>query len=191
MLEPRPIGEQTTPGPDAVMPARHPDALPPGSPLPSHFTGCFGCGPSHPDGLHLRAIAGEGLTLTAALEVTPGHQGAAGLAHGGLLTAAVDEALGALHWLLLTSAVTARLEVNFVAPVPVGSVLELRAAITGCSGRKVYTAAVGTVADRVVLTASGLFIQVGAEHFRRHGRVQAAATADGQEPGASGMDFNP
>lgn len=194
MIEPQPIGAATTPGPDAVLPDRHPDAAPPGAEIGSHYRLCFGCGADHPSGLRMRILAGEGLTLHATFEVGTLHQGAPGLAHGGLLTAAVDETLGALNWLLMMPAVTARLETTFVRPVPVGSVLELSARIVGLAGRKVYTAAIGRLgADGpIAVTASGLFIQVPLGHFREHGRAQevAEAFAEGAAPGGR-VELNP
>lgn len=192
-MQPQPIGPGTTPGPDAVIPRRSPDAVAPGAPIGSHYRHCFGCGEDHPAGLHMQVMAGQGLALVASFEVGSTHQGAPGLAHGGLLTAAVDEVLGALNWLLMHPAVTARLETNFVRPVPVGSVLEFEARITGVSGRKVYTAAIGRLgADGpIAVTASGLFIQVQIGHFRTHGRKEdvALAIADG-DPGPP-AEMNP
>jgi acyl-coenzyme A thioesterase PaaI-like protein len=192
-MEPLPIGPGTTPGPDAVVPQRHPGAVAPGEEIGSHYRQCFGCGEEHPGGLHLRVLAGEGLGLTATFDVGPLHQGAPGLAHGGLLTAAIDEALGALNWLLMAPAVTARLETNFVRPVPVGSRLVLDARIVGVSGRKVYTATIGRLGEQgpIAVTASGLFIQVQPGHFRRHGRadeVRAAIAAGDAGPRA---EMNP
>ncbi len=165
------------------MPPRHPDAPAPGQPVPSHYRGCYGCG-DEPAGLHLRVTAGEGLSVHGEFLVTEHHQGAPGLAHGGLLAAAFDEVLGALNWTLRSSAVTARLETDFRRPVPVGSVLHIDAEITGVSGRKVFSRAVGrldTTDGPVALTAAALFIQVGVEHFVAHGRAEdlQRAVADG------------
>ena len=193
MMDPVPIGPGTTPGPDAVVPERHPQAAAPGTQIGSHFRSCYGCGEDHPCGLHLQVTAAEGLSLTATFAVGPMHQGAPGLAHGGLLTAAIDEALGALNWLLMAPAVTARLETNFVRPVPVGSELVLDARIVGVEGRKVYTAAIGRLGAEgpIAVTASGLFIQVQPGHFRQHGRsqeVQAAIAAGEAGPRA---EMNP
>ncbi len=173
----------TSPPPDAVMPQRHPDAVPVGALLPSHYDMCYGCGSGHEAGLHMEVTAGE-LGVHATFEVTDLHQGAPGLAHGGLLGTAFDEALGALNWLLLRPAVTARLEVDFRRPVPVGSVLHIDARIVGQSGRKVYTRAVGRLgADGpVALTASALFLQVPLEHFVDHGRPEDVARAAQQRP---------
>lgn len=119
-------------------------------------------------------VLGPGLEVRAELVMTNDHQGAAGLAHGGLLAAVVDEAMGSLHWLLLVPAVTARLEVDYLAPVPVGSRMVLRARITGQDGRKVYAAAVVGVDGMPVLRASGLFVQVPTSHFRGFDPAQDA-----------------
>jgi acyl-coenzyme A thioesterase PaaI-like protein len=133
----------TTPPEDAVMPSRHPKAPAIGSQIPSHFGYCFGCGELHKTGLHLVAIAGTGLDLTGNFTVTENHQGAPGLAHGGLLSLAFDEALGKLMWLIRTPAVTGRLETDFLMPVPMGRTLYIDAKITGQAGRKIYTQAEG------------------------------------------------
>ncbi|HRV67150.1 MAG: PaaI family thioesterase [Candidatus Nanopelagicales bacterium] len=183
----------TMPPHHAVMPRRHPQAIPVGQEIPSHHERCYACGPKHPAGLHLRVVVGD-LSVHAVFEVTDMHQGAPGLAHGGLLSTALDEALGALNWLLLVPAVTARLEVDFRRPVPVGSVLHIDATLAGQDGRKVYTRAVGRLGPDgpIALTASALFLQVPLEHFSHHGReadVQAAI-AERSGPG-SGLEVSP
>ena len=130
-------------------------------------------------------IAEEGLALSATFNVSDMHQGAPGLAHGGLLTTAFDETLGALNWLLATPAVTGRLECDFRRPVPVGTTLHIAAHITGVAGRKVFTRATGRIgaADGpLAVTAAALFIQVSLEHFVANGRPEdvEAARADRQ-----------
>ncbi len=165
----------TTPPPDAVLPERNPSAPAPGQPIPSHYSRCYVCGDDHEMGLALRVVAGEGLSLTGEFTVTEHHQGAPGLAHGGLLTAAFDDALGSLNWLLTAPAVTGRLETDFRRPVPVGSTLHIHAEVVGVKGRKVFTRAVGRLDSPdgpVALTAAALFIQVPIEHFTTHGRAE-------------------
>mgnify|MGYP002128654466 FL=1 len=158
----------TTPPADAVMPARHPKAPAIGSKIPSHFGHCFGCGDLHPTGLHLVAYAGKGLDITAEFTVTENHQGAPGLAHGGLLSLAFDEALGKLMWLLRAPAVTGRLETDFLKPVPMGSTLHITAEITGQVDRKVYTSAIGRLNSpdgEIAVKAAALYIVVPMDHF--------------------------
>ncbi len=170
----------TTPPDDITMPPRSPVAPAPGELIPSHYTRCYGCGPDHPTGLHLVAIADQGLALTASFTVTDMHQGAPGLAHGGILSTAIDDALGSLNWLLSSPAVTGRLEMDFRRPVPVGATLHIRAEVLGVKGRKVFTRAVGRLDDPegpIAVTAAALFIQVPVEHFTTHGRQEDVVNA--------------
>jgi acyl-coenzyme A thioesterase PaaI-like protein len=158
----------TTAPEGAPIPERHAMAPVAGSKIPSHFGHCFGCGELHPTGLHLVAYAGEGLDITAKFTVNENHQGAPGLAHGGLLSLAFDEALGKLMWLLRAPAVTGRLETDFIKPVPMGSTLHITAEITGQVNRKVYTSAIGRLnsADgEIAVRAAALYIVVPMDHF--------------------------
>ena len=158
----------TTPPEGALIPERHSKAPLAGSKIPSHFGHCFGCGDLHPTGLHLVAYAGAGADITAQFTVTENHQGAPGLAHGGLISLAFDEALGKLMWLLRAPAVTARLETDFLKPVPLGSTLYIRATITGQVNRKVYTSAEGRLNSPdgpVIVRAAALYVIVSMDHF--------------------------
>ena len=158
----------TTPPADAVIPNRHVKAPAVGTQIPSHFGHCFGCGELHPTGLHLVAYAGEGLDITAKFTVSENHQGAPGLAHGGLLSLAFDEALGKLMWLLRAPAVTGRLETDFLKPVPMGSTLHITAEITGQVNRKVFTSAIGRLNSpdgEIAVRAAALYIIVPMDHF--------------------------
>ncbi|AHH96007.1 PaaI family thioesterase [Kutzneria viridogrisea] len=174
---------------DAELPSRHPKAPAPGTELPVHYQRCFGCGDVDA-GLHLKIRAGEGLTVTGLFQVTEHHQGAPGLAHGGLLAAAFDETLGSLNWLLHTTTVTGRLETDFRRPVPVDSTLHILAKVDGLAGRKLYVSAEGrlnAVDGPLALTARGLFVKVGIEHFVKHGRPQDIAEAVDER----GFEVNP
>ena len=158
----------TTPPEGAIIPDRHPKAPEIGTKIPSHFGHCFGCGELHPTGLHLVAHAGAGADLTAEFTVTENHQGAPGLAHGGLLSLAFDEALGKLMWLIRAPAVTARLETDFLKPVPMGTTIHITARIIGQVNRKVYTAAegrLGSADGEIAVKAAALFVVVPMSHF--------------------------
>jgi len=151
-----------------IPPPRDPNAPAPGTKLGSHNQECFGCGPEHPTGLHLVAYAGTEMNISAEFSVTEHHQGAPGLAHGGLLSCAFDEALGKLMWLVRLPAVTGRLETSFLLPVPVGSTLFIDAWITGQEGRKIYCHAEGHLNSTdgpIAVEAAAIFITVPIEHF--------------------------
>lgn len=152
----------------AFVPPRSPAAPVPGEPIPTHYRWCFGCGIDHPTGLHMQVTAGEGLTAEGVFTVTKNHQGAPGLAHGGLLSAAIDEILGSLNWLLGVPAVTGRLECDFRKPVPVDTTLFIHASIDAMHGRKVYTRAQAHMNDPdgpIAIEAKALFVQVKLDHF--------------------------
>ncbi|MFJ1795892.1 PaaI family thioesterase [Kitasatospora griseola] len=187
----------TTPPAGAVLPPRSPLAPAPGTVIGSHYDDCFGCGPHHPHGLQLVAVAGEQLDVTAQFTVKAAHQGGPGLAHGGVLVSAMDETLGTLNWLLAAPAVTGRLETDFVRPVPVDSVLHIHARVTGVDGRKVYSAAEGRIGGPdgpVAIRAQALFVQVKLEHFTTHGRpedVQKVLDDPDQIKRARAFEVNP
>jgi hypothetical protein len=111
----------------------------------------------------------------------------------------MDELLGSLNWLLMSPAVTARLEVDFLLPIPVGTWVELNASVEGVDGRKIHTFGSGRIGDGdgpVAFRGKGLFVQVPSEHFSRHGRPAevAAAAADRARhrgPGEPWLEVNP
>lgn len=136
-------------------------------PLPSHYHRCFGCGKDHETGLHM-TMEGAGSRVRGSFLVTEHHQGAPGLAHGGVISAAVDEGMGFLLWNLRTPAVTARLEVDFRRPVPVGGRLEMEGEVEREEGRKIYAILNGRVDGELAVEAKALFLKVGLEHFEPH-----------------------
>lgn len=176
---------------------RHPEAPAPGELLGAHYEHCFGCGDGQAHGLHLQARAGEGVSITAEFTVQEAHQGAPGLAHGGVLATALDETLGSLNWLLRAIAVTGRLETDFRLPVPVDTVLYLEAEITAVDGRKIYSTATGRIGGPegpVAVRADALFIEVKVDHFIDNGRpaeIQAAMSDPDQVRRARAFEVNP
>lgn len=176
---------------------RHPEAPAPGELLGSHYEHCFGCGGEQPHGLHLAARAGEGVSVTAEFTVRPAHQGAPGLAHGGVLATALDETLGSLSWLLRVIAVTGRLETDFSRPVPVGTVLHLDARVVAVHGRKIYSTATGRIGGPdgpVAVRADALFVEVKVDHFIDNGRpdeIRAAMADPDQIKRARAFEVNP
>lgn len=127
--------------------------------MPHHpaFGGCFGCAPAHPGGLRVRKT-GDAFEFT----IQPGQQGAPGRVHGGVLAAALDEAMGILAWSLGRPCATARLEVDYLAPVPLDGVVRITARCTGRDGRKLFLAAEARLDDLpgpVAARAAALYVQ--------------------------------
>ncbi|MFZ2173086.1 MAG: PaaI family thioesterase [Rhodococcus sp. (in: high G+C Gram-positive bacteria)] len=153
-----------------------------GQPLPQHWNRCFGCGEQSPDGMAMAFTAGDGLDAWCRMEVAKRYQGGPGVIHGGILSAAFDEAQGmACRAATDGPVVTGHLEIDFARPIPLGSILEFHAHIDGMVRRKVYTSAEARIVagpgadpDVVVATSRGLFLTVTAEHF-----VKTNAFVDG------------
>lgn len=88
-------------------------------------------------------------------EGPPGH------AHGGSQAALLDEGMGAVAWSSGHSVLAAKIEINFRAPLPVGTLLTMWCEIDQVVGKKVYTRA-RLEDDRGVVYSegTGLFIVV-------------------------------
>jgi len=121
--------------------------------------GCFACGQDNPIGLRLRFTT-EGDAVRA--EFTPGvqYQGYDGVLHGGIVAAALDDAMANLFHLRGRETLTARLEIRFRREAPVGQRLVVTARLTG-ERRKLFTAeAALTLPDGTPLAeAKGMFIR--------------------------------
>lgn len=147
---------------------RHPKAAAPGEPILLHHSVCYGCGDDAPVGLHVRVVAGEGFTVTAEMIVDDWMQGGPGVIHGGILTAAFDEVLGTAPLLIGVPVVTGHLEIDFAAPIPLGSRLHFDAEVVAKERRKVLVRGRAHLGDpgRPVAAASGIFIEIDVrEHF--------------------------
>ena len=146
---------------------------PVGTVLPSHNPACFGCGDTA-DGLGLRFRVTAPSTVGAEVTLDERHQGAPGIAHGGMVALLFDEALGYAQAFVPGRAVTANLTTDFRLPVPIGEPLRLVARLDRQDGRKLRTSGEILLADdRVAATATGLFVVVPAAHFARFAPVRA------------------
>ncbi|MGK2880225.1 MAG: PaaI family thioesterase [Mycobacterium sp.] len=129
----------------------------------------MGCGTDNPHGLNLVAYR-SGEMVYADATFTERHVGAPGLAHGGAVAAACDDVLAFTLWIAGTPAVTRRLTVDYLLPVPLGQPHRITAHITAQDGRALHVSASGTGADGVTrFTAQAVFIIVSADHFAAHG----------------------
>ena len=129
-----------------------------------HFPDCVVSGAANPMGLGMSVWRDD---QEAVARVRLGHafEGAPGRAHGGVVAAIFDDVMGIVLTIHSTPAFTARLTVSYLAPVPVGVELEIRARQTWREGRKVYMAAEATHEGNVLAEAEGLFIALPPERF--------------------------
>ena len=95
---------------------------------------CFGCGDANPEGLGIQFQV-EGLRVRGEFTARQVHQGYPGVAHGGIAAAAIDEAMGWAMYAAGAWAMTARLEVKYRRPLPLGEPLTVSAQVVRDRGR--------------------------------------------------------
>ena len=121
---------------------------------------CFVCGNMNPKGLHLQFRLEEG---EAVADFTPGldHQGYPGFAHGGVVAAVLDEAMGWAVYGRGVWAMTAKMQMRFRDSVPLLEPLVVRASVTKNRGRLVNARAELRHRDgRLLVEAEGAFLRV-------------------------------
>ena len=103
----------------------------------THHEHCFGCGVANLFGLQMEVEpAEEGEGVSGRFFVKQDHQGPPGRVHGGVLGCALDEAM-ALCLLNEGDGIRPeRLEVDYLAPAPVGTFVRVDARVERREGRR-------------------------------------------------------
>ena len=114
---------------------------------------CFACGPQNPIGLQL-TFREEGNTYVSTFIPGPEHQGYDGIMHGGLVSTLLDEIMARYLYAKGLAAVTAKLEVRYRQPTPIGQELHISGWITGQRG-KMYELACKIALPDGTVTAEG------------------------------------
>jgi acyl-coenzyme A thioesterase PaaI-like protein len=126
-----------------------------------HHELCFGCGQANLFGLQLEVSAQEGGGVAGRFFVKQDHQGPPGFAHGGVLAAALDETMALLLHGRDILALTARLELELLAPAPIGAFVDVKATIAEEQGRKLLLGAEANAEDggETLAQARGIFVR--------------------------------
>jgi acyl-coenzyme A thioesterase PaaI-like protein len=103
------------------------------------------------------------------------HQAGPGLAHGGLVSAALDEACGLLATWHRFPSVTARIFVRYRKPVPINHELVVSAWVTDMRGRRIHVDGRLLGDAEVLAEARCAFLHVPLEHFLLTPEGRAAA----------------
>jgi acyl-coenzyme A thioesterase PaaI-like protein len=127
--------------------------------LINHHELCFGCGQANLFGLQLE-LERDGKRARGRFFVKQDHQGPPGVAHGGIVSAALDEAMALLVHDEEIPAVTERLEIVLEKPAPVGAFLELEAQVVERERRRLLLRAEAKADGQRVARAVGVFVKV-------------------------------
>ena len=105
------------------------------------------------------------------------HQGGPGIAHGGIVGAALDEACGLLATWHRFPTVTARIAIRYRKPARVNVPLRVSARVTAERGRRIEIAGELRDGDELLAEAEGTFLHVPLEHFLATPEGRAAGEA--------------
>jgi acyl-coenzyme A thioesterase PaaI-like protein len=142
---------------------------------PHHDPACWGCG-ENPNGIRLPEPREAGATeYEARFSFDERHQGGPGIVHGGLVSAALDEACGLLATWHRFPTVTARIFVRYRRPVPINRPVLARAWIAGARGRRIHVDGELRDGEDVLAEARCAFLHVPLEHFLQTPEGRAAA----------------
>jgi uncharacterized protein (TIGR00369 family) len=147
---------------------------------------CFACGSLNTHGIQLELHAGDGRCWTE-LELDRRFEGWEGIAHGGIVTTILDEVMA---WALVENdswGLTARMQVEFKRPVPIGRRIRGEGRVVDVRRRIVRAEGVllDAVDGTVLATAEGTFVaapderkQALKERYGFHLEHDAANTPD-------------
>lgn len=123
---------------------------------------CFGCGKENPLGLKIAfTLDREGKAIKGEFTPGPEYQGYQGITHGGIIATLLDEAMGRLLFEIGSLAVTAWMEVRYMAPLAIGEKVFVCARVI--KERKKFFEAVAEVTDitgAIIARASGKLMMV-------------------------------
>lgn len=130
-----------------------------------HLPWCFGCGAENEHGLRIRPRYEESKVVSE-LTFSKQFQGGPGVVHGGAAAAFFDDLMGFVMIAHQRPAVTAKLEMNYLQPIPLGMTIQAEAWLSARDGRKLWAEAVGFDQQGTrFVEARALFIPIGAGHF--------------------------
>jgi uncharacterized protein (TIGR00369 family) len=98
---------------------------------------CFACGVENPVGLHLKFYETEDGEVTAEITLPGRYQGYPGVVHGGIVASMLDEVTGraAMEGDIWRFMMTAKLDLRYRSPVPIGQPLFLVGRLVNRRGR--------------------------------------------------------
>ena len=138
---------------------------------PDDFAHCYGCGRHNEHGYHIKTYAAAGVTVTDH-EPAESHRGAKDFAHGGVIASVIDchsTGSAAIFWMEANDKtvgeepsprfVTARLEVDYIAPTPLGA-LHLVGTADEVGDRKVIVSTELSAGGQVTARGKAVLVRV-------------------------------
>ena len=123
---------------------------------------CFVCGQDNGQGMRLKfAVDPKTAIARGTFTLAGRYQGPPSFAHGGIIAAVVDEAMGKLSRLDGVVALTAEMTVEYLRPVPLGRKIFVEARATDQKGRNYWREC--TIRDargKLLARGKGRFVKI-------------------------------
>ncbi len=120
---------------------------------------CPVCG-SYPGSMGVVLYEEDDGRVTAEVVFRQGQQGPPGHAHGGMITAVLDEVMGAAVWRAGYRAVALRVEVDYLRPVPLGLPVRVEGQVGDVTGRAIRALSRLILSDgAIAATGFGIFVE--------------------------------
>jgi uncharacterized protein (TIGR00369 family) len=122
---------------------------------------CFGCGRANSTGLQLDFLLAEDGSVVCLATIPDSFEGPQGYLHGGIIATLLDEAMSKAVRARGLVAMTRKLEVEYLRPVPSGTPIRMEGRILSSEGRKHWVQAkiLNAVGSELAM-GKGLFIEV-------------------------------
>lgn len=123
---------------------------------------CFACGKDNPEGMQLKFYIDEAARRTICeFELSQRYQGPPGHAHGGIIATILDEAMGKVNKFRSVVALTKKMEIEYLRPVPLGMRLKVIGHEREVTGRQhINVAEICNDKGEVLARSIGTFIAV-------------------------------
>jgi uncharacterized protein (TIGR00369 family) len=123
---------------------------------------CFVCGQNNPDGMRLKFVLDEKRqTFVCRFRLSKRYTGPPGHAHGGVIAAILDDAMGKVNKLHHVVALTREMTVEYLKPVPLQRPLRVEGREVSVYGRQhINTAEILNEKDEVLARSRGIFIAI-------------------------------
>jgi uncharacterized protein (TIGR00369 family) len=122
---------------------------------------CFGCGPANPVGLHLKFFLAPDGSVVSSPVIANTYEGPPGYLHGGMIATLLDEAMSKSVRALGKTAMTRKMEVEYLRPVSSGEQLRIEGRVLRSEPRKHWAeASIANADGKVLAKAHGLFIEI-------------------------------
>lgn len=123
---------------------------------------CFVCGPGNPDGMHLKFTHDKARNcFVCRLRLDKRFAGPPGHCHGGIIATILDEAMGKVNRLRDVVAVTSKMTVNYLKPVPLNKPLRVESREVRVFGRcHVNAAEILNQKGEILARGEGTFIAI-------------------------------